>query len=126
MNLCSLSILLNDLKVTEAYLKNSNGLTFKEATLLCALGCGISEPAKIAKDMNLSPSRTSRLISALEVKELVERNPSPLDKRVVNLVLSEKGNKFLEEIGLPIDLLRISVGVENINEIINEFKRLED
>lgn len=98
MNLCSLSILLNDLKITEAYLKKSNGLTFKEATLLCALGCGISEPAKIAKDMNLSPSRTSRLISALEIKELIVREPSPVDKRVVNLKLSDKGNSFLEEV----------------------------
>ena len=43
-----------------------------------------------------------------------------------DLIQSKKGNEFLEEIGLPIDLLRISVGVENINEIINEFKRLED
>lgn len=43
-----------------------------------------------------------------------------------DLIQSKKGNEFLKEIGLPIDLLRISVGVENINEIINEFKRLED
>ena len=43
-----------------------------------------------------------------------------------DLVTSEKGNKFLKEIGLPIDLLRISVGCENIEDIINEFKRLED
>jgi DNA-binding MarR family transcriptional regulator len=98
MNLCSLSILLHDLKVTEAYLKKSNGLTFKEATLLCALGYGITEPAKIAKDMNLSPSRTSRLISALEAKDLIVRTPSPVDKRVVNLALSEKGHDFLDEI----------------------------
>ena len=43
-----------------------------------------------------------------------------------DLIQSKEGNEFLEEIGLPIDLLRISVGVENINEIINEFKRLEN
>ena len=43
-----------------------------------------------------------------------------------DLIQSKKGNEFLEEIGLPIDLLRISVGVENIDDIINEFKRLED
>jgi len=42
-----------------------------------------------------------------------------------DLVSSKEGNKFLEEIGLPIDLLRISVGCENIDDIINEFKRLE-
>jgi DNA-binding MarR family transcriptional regulator len=98
MDLCSLSVLLDDLKITEAFLKKNSGLTFKEATLLCALGCGLSEPAKIAKNMNLSPSRTSRLISALEAKDLLIRNPSPVDKRVVNLALSQKGNDILEEI----------------------------
>ncbi len=39
---------------------------------------------------------------------------------------SESGLNYLNKIGLPKDLLRISVGVENIDDIINEFKRLED
>lgn len=43
-----------------------------------------------------------------------------------DLILSSEGNKFLDEIGLPIDLLRISVGIEPIEEIIKEFKKLED
>ena len=38
---------------------------------------------------------------------------------------SEEGLKLLEKIGLPKDLLRISVGSENIDLIIEEFKRLE-
>ena len=42
-----------------------------------------------------------------------------------DLIISKKGNDFLEKIDLPIDLLRISVGVEPIEEIIKEFKRLE-
>jgi cystathionine gamma-synthase len=43
-----------------------------------------------------------------------------------NYTKSEEGNKFLKEIGLPKDILRISVGSEDVNEIINEFKRLEN
>ncbi|MGA1932733.1 PLP-dependent transferase [Arcobacter sp. YIC-464] len=43
-----------------------------------------------------------------------------------DLIQSKEGNKFLDEIGLPIDLLRISVGIEPIDEIINEFKKLEE
>jgi len=39
---------------------------------------------------------------------------------------SDQGLELLEKIGLPKDILRISVGSENINDIINEFKRLED
>ena len=41
-------------------------------------------------------------------------------------IKSEEGSKRLIEIGLPKDILRISVGSENINEIIEEFKRLEE
>ncbi len=42
-----------------------------------------------------------------------------------DLIVSKKGNEFLDKIGLPIDLLRISVGIEPIEEIIKEFKRVE-
>ncbi len=41
-----------------------------------------------------------------------------------DLIMSKKGNKFLEKIKLPIDLVRISVGTEPIKEIIKEFKRV--
>ncbi|WP_419763643.1 MAG: PLP-dependent transferase [Arcobacter sp.] len=41
-------------------------------------------------------------------------------------IKSDEGLELLEKIGLPKDILRISVGSENINDIINEFKRLED
>ena len=37
-----------------------------------------------------------------------------------------KGLKFLDEIGLDKNLIRISVGCENIDDIINEFKKLEE
>ena len=41
-----------------------------------------------------------------------------------DLITSKSGNEFLNQIGLPINLLRISVGCEDIDEIINEFKRI--
>lgn len=41
-------------------------------------------------------------------------------------ILTKKGRDFLEKINLPVDLLRISVGIENIDDIINEFKKLEN
>ena len=43
-----------------------------------------------------------------------------------DLIMSKDGNKFLEKIGLPINLLRVSVGCENINDIIYEFERLNN
>lgn len=41
-----------------------------------------------------------------------------------DLLTSKEGNNFLEKIGLPINLLRISVGCEDINAIISEFKKI--
>ncbi|MDZ7817524.1 MAG: PLP-dependent transferase [Aliarcobacter sp.] len=41
-----------------------------------------------------------------------------------DLILTKSGNEFLKKIGLPINLLRISVGCEDINDIINEFERV--
>ncbi len=41
-----------------------------------------------------------------------------------DLITSKSGNEFLNQIGLPINLLRISVGCENIGEIINEFEKI--
>ena len=43
-----------------------------------------------------------------------------------DLILTKSGNEFLKKIGLPINLLRISVGCENIDDIINEFKRVNN
>ena len=43
-----------------------------------------------------------------------------------DLIISKDGNEFLNKIGLPTNLLRISVGVENIEDIINEFERLNE
>lgn len=41
-----------------------------------------------------------------------------------DLITSKEGNKFLEKISLPINLIRISVGTENIEEIIKEFEKI--
>ncbi|WP_108558328.1 PLP-dependent transferase [Arcobacter caeni] len=41
-----------------------------------------------------------------------------------DLITSQKGNDFLKKIGLPVNLLRISVGCEDINEIIKEFEKI--
>ncbi|MFY9100380.1 aminotransferase class I/II-fold pyridoxal phosphate-dependent enzyme [Aliarcobacter cryaerophilus] len=43
-----------------------------------------------------------------------------------DLIVSKEGKEFLEKINLPINLLRISVGVENIDEIKKEFEKLKD
>ena len=41
-----------------------------------------------------------------------------------DLISSENGKEFLKQINLPIELLRISVGIEPIEEIIKEFEKI--
>ena len=42
-----------------------------------------------------------------------------------NLITCKEGRKLLSDNGIPIDLLRISVGIEDINEIKKEFDNLD-
>lgn len=121
MDLCSLSQLLDDLKQTEAYLKKQCSLTYKEAAMLCSIEKGNCEPAKLAKSLNLSPSRTSRLISALEVKNLTVRESCVEDKRIIKLKLSKKGLDLLKslhqtELPFPEYIKRTLVEIESLNK----------
>ena len=43
-----------------------------------------------------------------------------------DLITSSSGRAILEENNIPIDLMRVSVGIEDINAIINEFEKLDD
>jgi DNA-binding MarR family transcriptional regulator len=117
MDLCSLSQLLDDLKNAEDYLKKECGLTYKEASMLCSIDTGFNEPAKLAKKLGLSPSRTSRIISSLEMKDITLREASKTDKRIICLTLSDKGNELLLKIKgtkLPIPLY--------LQEVIDQLK----
>ena len=42
-----------------------------------------------------------------------------------DLIICKEGQKLLKINNIPIDLLRVSVGTENIDDIISEFKRIE-
>lgn len=42
-----------------------------------------------------------------------------------DLITSAQGRKTLEENNIPIDLMRVSVGIEDINEIMKEFDKLD-
>ncbi|MCH3916677.1 MAG: MarR family winged helix-turn-helix transcriptional regulator [Spirochaetia bacterium] len=97
IDLCALRVLLRDLQQVEDHMKKEVGLTFTEASTLCAIEKGNDAPAAIAAAMGLSPSRASRLIMSLENKGMLIRCPSMDDKRVVNLGLTAKGKNVLDK-----------------------------
>jgi len=42
-----------------------------------------------------------------------------------DLITTKSGKEFLKKIELPVNLIRISVGIEDIEEIKKEFKKIE-
>lgn len=98
IDLCGLRKLQVDLAKCEERMKKEVGLTFVESSSLCSIQTGKDEPAAIAESMDLSPSRTSRIIVALEKKGMIMRCPSIEDRRVVKIGLTPQGKEVLETI----------------------------
>jgi len=98
LDLCGLRKLICDINETENHMKKELGLTVNEASILCVLSDGVHKNTQIARRMNLSVSRVSRLTSAVEKKGFVLRQVEDDDKRGMCFNLTDKGNKALYEL----------------------------
>lgn len=58
---------------------------------------GVSSP-ELAKNMDLSPSRISRVIEKLVVDGYLDRNTDKSDRRAITLCLTDEGKKVKAEI----------------------------
>jgi len=52
---------------------------------------------KVGQQVNLTPATVTNIIDRLEAKDLVQRQRSPIDKRRVELYLTESGKALLEQ-----------------------------
>jgi len=43
-----------------------------------------------------------------------------------DLIITKQGQELLKQNNIPVDLMRVAVGVENIDDIINEFEKLDN
>ena len=98
LDLCGLRKLICDINETENHMKKELGLTVNEASILCVLNEGFHKNTQIAKKMDLSVSRVSRLTSAVEKKGFVLRKVEDIDKRGICFYLTDKGIKALFEL----------------------------
>lgn len=55
------------------------------------------QPSEVADEVVLSRSGLSRMIDRIEEAGLVERRACPGDRRAINVVLTEEGEKMLDE-----------------------------
>jgi DNA-binding MarR family transcriptional regulator len=109
IDLCAIRKLQTSLRTFEKHLKEETGLSFNDALLLCAVRKGIAEPGLLAKELELSPSRLTRILDSLEKRDLTRRELSPLDRRSMLVTLTPKGKQMVEQyscsgITLPKDL----------------------
>lgn len=106
IDLCSIRKLQTAIKLFEDTLREETGLSLNEAMCLCALYKGIAEPGMLARELELSPSRLTRILDALERRSFISRGRSEEDRRSVPVTLTKSGAKIVEkyrssDIGLP-------------------------
>ena len=71
----------------------------KEIAFLSAIANDNNITSKhLAEITGLSPSRSSRVISALHEKGYIEMKHNPIDRRLINLSLTDKGKTCVEGI----------------------------
>jgi DNA-binding MarR family transcriptional regulator len=78
-------------------LQREAGLTTSQLLLLeAAVKLDIPSPTNIAKEVLLSQATVTNLIDRMERNELILRHKSKEDKRVVEILLTEKGKQMIE------------------------------
>jgi DNA-binding MarR family transcriptional regulator len=97
IDLCSIRTLQTAIKIFEDMLKEETGLTLNEAMCLCALYKGVAEPGLLARELELSPSRLTRILDVLEQRAFISRGRSEADRRSVPVTLTRAGTKLVEK-----------------------------
>lgn len=95
IDLCAIRKIQTALRQFEEQLRTETGLSLNDALCLCAIDKGINEPGQIAREMDLSPSRLTRILDALEGRDLVERKIADGDRRNITVKLTYFGREIL-------------------------------
>lgn len=115
----SLIALRRILRATELYgraLAQMAGLTPVQIRVLqIVLNHGSTTPKQISSQMGVSPATISTLLDRLVAKAMIERQRSDVDRRQINIMLTEKGRKAVE--GAPDPLQQ---------KYVEQFEALED
>jgi len=110
IDLCAIRKLQTSLRNFEEQLKEQTGMSFNDALLVCAVNKGIVEPSALAKELELSPSRLTRILDSLEARALIKRTLSSSDRRSLAVSLTETGKEMVKtyscsDLPIPEELL---------------------
>ncbi len=95
-DLCDLRRLILDLRRFEETLKEQTNLSLNEALCLCQTGGGNLDPSSLANELEVSPSRLSRILDSLETKGLLTRSIANTDRRTIQIDLTTTGQQMVE------------------------------
>lgn len=96
IDLCSLRKLQTALRRFEETLKAETGLSLNDAMCLCSIRKGLHEPGQLARELELSPSRLSRILDVLEGQSYITRRLSDGDRRNITVLLTDEGQRLVE------------------------------
>lgn len=97
LDLCAVRKIQNGLRELEEELQQRWNISLVEAMCLCGIEQGYKEIAQLTKELSLSPSRLTRIIDSLELKQLLIREQSPESRRSIYLALTPKGRSVMKE-----------------------------
>lgn len=97
IDLCSIRKIQTALKRFEETLKEKTGLSLNDALCLCSIGKDIHEPGALSKQLELSPSRLTRILDTLDKRGYISRRISDTDRRNIWVDLTDKGTNIIEE-----------------------------
>jgi len=111
VDLCSIRKVQTAIRAFEAELKAETGLSLNDAIVLCAASKGMGDAASLARELDLSPSRLTRILDSLVARGLVSRAESPDDRRSISVTLTARGSRLVAEyretdIEVPAELAR--------------------
>ncbi|OHD11335.1 MAG: hypothetical protein A2Z96_04320 [Spirochaetes bacterium GWB1_48_6] len=96
--LCDLKPLLVAVYEIEARVKKETGLSVNEAMALCSLQNQDRNQLDLGIELHLGATRTSRLVSSLLEKSIVQSTPDPTDRRKNILSLTPVGTELAQRL----------------------------
>jgi len=95
LDLRSIRKIQSALKRFEDNLKTETGLSLNDALCLCSINRGIQEPGLLAQELDLSPSRLTRILNDLDERKYITRKISDGDRRGISVLLTRQGEKIV-------------------------------
>ena len=98
VDLCKIKELLVEIHQLEKRLRNQFRISLNESLALCCLSKRGYAPGDLARELELSSSRVSRVINDLEAKGFVNRALSHGDRRMLELEITDTGLEKLDQL----------------------------